>query len=197
MLVTVRGQTLEIIRYSNAHQRKFSRIAKYLADVAAYHAALSGGKEVKERPSIEADTEEKKRCPQCHLLLREGTKVCPACLNKCKVLLRLITYLRPYWKLTAFVWIMMLAGMLLSLIPPYLTRPLMDKVLAPIQPVAPVPERLALLGWLVLGLLGAHALGQAIGILRARTLVRIGTWLSHDLRVQLYKHLQFLSLIHI
>ncbi len=194
LLAMVQGHSLEIIRYSNAQQRKFSRIAKYLADVTDYREALVGGMGAKKAPAIEADTEGKNRCSQCHLLLREGTKVCPACLNKRKVLLRLATYIRPYWKLTAFVWIMMLAGMLLSLIPPYLTRPIMDKVLAPIQPVAPVPERLALLGWLVLGLLGAQLLGQAIGILRARTLVRIGTRLSHDLRVQLYKHLQFLSL---
>ena len=42
------------------------------------------------------DTEERKRCPTCRLLLPEGTRVCPACLNKGKVILRLFGYLKPY-----------------------------------------------------------------------------------------------------
>ncbi len=194
LMVRIRGQAVEVLRYSNAQQRKFSRIAKYLADATAYREAVAAGKDVREKPGIEADTEDRPRCPHCHLLLREGTKVCPACLNKGKVILRLTRFIKPYWKQAAVVWLIMLLGMTLSLVPPYLTRPLMDKVLAPIQPIAPAAERIALLGWLVLGLLAAQALGQLLGILRARLLVKVGAQLSHDLRVQLFTHLQLLSL---
>ena len=194
LMAAVDGQSVEILRYSNACQRKFGRVAKYLADTAVYLNPPADAKTPPRKPVIDPDTEERRRCPTCHLLLPEGTRVCPACLNKGKVLLRLVGYLRPYWKLTALVWVMMVAGLVLGLIPPYLTRPLMDRVLAPVHDPAPVAERLALLGWLVLGLLAAQAAGQVVGVIRSRTLVRLGTQLSHDMRVELYSHLQFLSL---
>ncbi|MBU4428116.1 MAG: hypothetical protein KKE37_02035, partial [Verrucomicrobia bacterium] len=194
LIVTVDQQTVEVVRYSNAGQRKFARVTKYLADLEKYRDDIAAGKEVDEKPVVTPDADERKRCPTCHLLLPLGTRVCPACLNKGKVVLRLLGYLKPYWRQTVFVWILMLVGLVLGLIPPYLTRPLMDKVLVPTQEVAPLSDRLALLGWLVLGLLAAQAGGQVIGIVRGRLLVQLGTRLSHDLRVRLYEHLQFLSL---
>ncbi len=192
LLVTVDDCSIEVIRYSNACQNKFSRVARYLADLDKYREAVAKG-ETKEKPVIEPDADDRKRCPTCHLLLPEGTKVCPACLNKGKVMLRLVKYLKPYWRQTVFVWATMIIGLAMGLIPPYLTRPLMDRVLVPTSEKTP-HERLALLGWLVLGLLMSQLAGQAISIIRARTLVKLGTRLSHDLRVQLYSHLQFMSL---
>lgn len=194
LIVTADGQTIEVVRYTNACQRKFERASKYLADLAKYRKDKADGKGTPEKPVVAPDPDERKRCPTCHLLLPEGTKVCPACLNKGKVILRLLGYLKPYWRSMIVIWIMMVLGLVLGLIPPYLTRPLMDKVLVPTDASALVADRLALLGWLVLALLAAQLLGQAIGIYRGRLLVKLGTSLSHDLRVQLYSHLQFLSL---
>jgi ATP-binding cassette subfamily B protein len=194
LIVAVDGETIEVVRYSNACQRKFARVNKHLTDVTKYRDDKAAGKEVKERPVVEPDTDERKRCPTCHLLLPEGTKVCPACLDKGKVILRLAGYLKPYWREATVIWLLMILGSVVGLVPPYLTRPLMDKVLVPTQAGTPLSDRMALLGWLVLGLLLAQIAGQAIGILRGRLLVRVGTALSHDLRVQLYSHLQFLSL---
>jgi ATP-binding cassette subfamily B protein len=57
-----------------------------------------------------------------------------------------------------------------------------------------MPDRVRMLGWLVLGLLASQIGSLAVTILRARLLVQLGTRLSHDLRVQLYAQLQFLSL---
>ena len=187
---------VEILRFSNTHQRKFGRLGKYLADADAYRKAVAQNKIPLPDPAIlTEDTEERKRCPTCRLLLPEGTRVCPACLNKGKVILRLVGYLKPYWRETLTVWIMMGLGLLLSLVPPYLTRPLMDKVLVPAAgTAAAMPDRLQWLGWMVLALLGSQVAGQLVGIIRARTLIVLGTRLSHDLRVQLYAHLQFLSL---
>jgi len=194
LIVTVDRQTVEVVRYTNACQRKFGRVAKYLADLARHREDLAKGKEVGDKPNLETDNDDRKRCPQCHLLLPEGTKVCPACLHKGKAILRLLDYLKPYWKQVALVWALMLLGLALGLVAPYLTRPLMDKVLVPVDAGASVNTRLTLLGWLVLGLLLSQVGSQVVGILRARLLVRLGTALSHDLRVQLYSHLQFLSL---
>ncbi len=196
LMAEVRGIATELLRFSNAHQRKFGRIGKYLADADALREAIAKDKQPRPDPPVLAeDTEERKRCPTCRLLLPEGTRVCPACLNKGKVILRLIGYLKPYWRDMLVVWSMMGLGLLLSLVPPYLTRPLMDRVLVPPAGTAePLPERLRLLGWMVIGLLASQLAGQAVNLIRSRKLIAIGTHLSHDLRVRLYAHLQFLSL---
>jgi ATP-binding cassette subfamily B protein len=194
LVVTVGRDTVEVVRFTHACRSGISRIVKFLADLEKHRRATAEGKPPATRPVLAPDSEDRKRCPTCHLLLPEGTRVCPACLNKGKVVLRLMGYLRPYWRETLGVWALMLAGLGFSLVSPYLTRPLMDRVLAPTGHVAPVEERMVLLGGLVLALLGAQVLGQGAGIVRGRLLVRLGTRLSHDLRMQLYARLQFLSL---
>src|SRR5258708_22800392 len=89
LLVTIDGRTMEVIRYSNAQQRKFGRVAKYITDVRRYQAERektgTGGGEtldgkrvdaVAEPPRLEPDKEDQKRCPTCKLLLPEGSQVC-------------------------------------------------------------------------------------------------------------------------
>jgi ATP-binding cassette subfamily B protein len=191
---TIDGERVEIIRFTNAKQRDFSRITKYLGDVAKYHETIAKGEEVKEEPTLAEDAEGAKRCPTCSLLLPEGTKVCPACLNKGKVLRRILVYLRPYWRQTVTVWVLMIVSTGLTLVPPLLNRPLMDVVLAPKHNVLPVADRLMRLGWLALELLLIQAAIQAVGIIRGRLVVFLSSRLSHDLRTQLYQHLQLLSL---
>jgi ATP-binding cassette subfamily B protein len=193
LIVTVGNQTVELVRFTYARQRDFGRAAKYLADVAQYNEDRTAGKTATEpKPAVETD--EPKRCPQCHLLLPPDTTVCPACLNKGKVLWRILGYLKPYWKQTAAVSALMAATTLLSLVSPYLTRPLMDKVLAPRDGLYTAQQRLWWLGWIVFGMLGSQLLGQVLGIIRGRLVVWLSSHLGHDLRTKLYEHLQLLSL---
>src|SRR5439155_25406422 len=81
-----------------------------------------------------------------------------------------------------------------SLDPPYLTRPLTDQVLNPVQEPRSIEERLQVLGWLVMTLLGGQSFGQAVGVWRGRMAVRLGQQLSHELRAHVFRHLQTLSL---
>jgi len=193
LVLSIAGTPTELVRFSNAQQRKFGRVVKYLSDVVSYRDNVAKGKEVKELPKLEEDKDEPKRCSGCNLLLPDGTKVCPACLNKGKVLMRLFGYLKPYWKLTAVVWTLMITGVLLSLVGPSLIGPLTDKVMAPVQPI-PFEERMATLSGLILIMIMTGIASQSLQIVRARCVVKLGTSLSHDLRTELYSHLQFLSL---
>ena len=188
------GGTLEIIRYRNAQRTVFGKLAAYLSDGIRYRAATARGEPPGTPPVLTEEAGKHKRCPTCRLLLPEATSVCPICLDKGKVLRRLIAYLKPQWEAWCLVWALMFAGLAVHLVPPYLTRPLMDRVLVPTGIPAPTAERLTLLGWLVLGLLLSQAAGNIIGIVRTRLLIRLGTRLSHNLRVQLFRHIQFLSL---
>ncbi len=195
MVLVVDGRTIEGARFTNSCRRSFARIAGYLCELAAYRQAVARNDASARRPVLPPEPEEQQRCVQCGFPLPEGTKICPLCINKGRVLLRLIGYLRPYWRSMIVVWILMLAGLGAGLVSPYLTRPLMDKVLVPPPELAlPLEERFHLLGWLVLALLASQVASHAINIWRARLLVSVGTRLSHDLRVQVYSRLQFLAL---
>lgn len=193
LLVVSGNETREVLRFSNAQQKKFAHVARYLQELAEYREDRKKGGGKKPPTEIEQDRDEGKRCRTCRLLLPEGTSVCPACMNKGKVLMRVVKYLRPYWRETSFVWITMVVALVIGLIPPYLTRPLMDRVLVPVVP-EPLAGRMHLLGLLVLGLLGSQVLSQAVGIMRARAVVRLGAHLSNDLRIEIFTHLQWLSL---
>ncbi|MBO0857536.1 MAG: ABC transporter ATP-binding protein [Chloracidobacterium sp.] len=206
LLATIDGGSVEVLRYSNTQQRKFSRIAKYINDVKRYKVdmekARRGEKDAdgqpieapKEHPRLEPDKEDHKRCPICKLLLPEGSKICPACMSKGKAIRRVLAYLKPYKRQVLMIWVMMLVGLCFSLVPPYLTRPLTDQVLNPVGSPLPINGRLRLLGWLVIIMVGVQLLGQALGVWRGRIAVRLGQQLSNALRNDVFRHLQSLSL---
>jgi len=177
------GETIELIRYTNANAKKFSAIADALAK-------WTKGEEA------EVETEDERKCPRCGLPLEEGTEVCPACLPKSKTLLRLSRYLIPHWKQAICLSFMALFSTALGqLLPPYLNKPLMDLVLAPPEGTArPFEERLGLLGILVLILLISYVLTSVLGATQGWLSAWLGNAISHNIRSKLYQHLQFLSL---
>lgn len=193
LLVTVGGAPIELLRYSNAHSRSFGRIAKYLEDLARHRAALERG-ESPAAPAFAAEADEVRRCPTCALVLPEGSNVCPACMHKGRVLLRLAAYLRPYWRTSALLCVLILTSSTLGLITPYLSRPLFDVVLVPQGEPQPTERRIMLLGLIVLGMLGAQLCNKAIEIMQGRTAAWLTHKLAHTLRMELYQHLQVLSL---
>jgi len=171
----VDGAVLDLIRYSNAQERKFARVVKYLVDLAAYHKALADDAEEipDEKPTPSEEEDDEKRCPKCGLLLPEGTKVCPSCLKKGKVIARLLGYLRPYRKAVLLASFLLLAGSATGLLGPYLRRPLVDDAI--LNTRATVSQRLSLMTLLVLAMLALRALGQVLGILQGRRAVWMAT----------------------
>ena len=194
------GVVLDLARYTDACGRDFGRLCKYLGDVASHgdylrrkaKGELKPDKKEVKPPELAKDDEEEKRCPSCGLLLLEDSKVCPRCFKKHKVILRILGYMRPHWRMATLFVILLLAGTGISLVPPYLTRPLVDGALVGTGKLP--AERLALLGWLVLVLFATTGAVQALGIWRGRVVAWLGTRLGHDLRSEVYRHLQFQSL---
>ncbi|MEA3399637.1 MAG: ABC transporter transmembrane domain-containing protein [Armatimonadota bacterium] len=179
--VSRNGERMELVRYTASRSARFGAAAQVL------------GKWL-EGEEAEVPEEEQRYCPRCGMPLAEGTKVCPACLPRTRTLRRLIGYLAPRWKPAVGLALMALVHTGLGLVPPYLQKPLMDEVLAPKGEQRPLDERLRLLGLLVLALLVAHVLMAVISALRNWLVAWLGNRISHDIRVGLYQHLQFLSL---
>ncbi|MGC9318548.1 MAG: ABC transporter transmembrane domain-containing protein [Armatimonadota bacterium] len=179
--VSRNGERIELVRYTASRSARFGAAAQVL------------GKWL-EGEDAEVPEEEQRYCARCGMPLAEGTKVCPACLPRTRTLRRLVGYLAPRWKPAVGLSLMALVHTGLGLVPPYLQKPLMDDVLAPKGEPRPVDERVHLLGLLVLALLVAHVLMSVISALRSWLVAWLGNRISHDIRVGLYQHLQFLSL---
>ncbi len=107
-------------------------------------------------------------------------------------LLRLWRFARPYqWQLLSG-FLLMLASTAATLVPPYLTMPLMDNILIPFQTGRPIERGVVLLylGGLLASALVAWGLGWAKTYILALVSERIGA----DLRTTTYEHLMGLSL---
>ena len=139
------------------------------------------------------------RCPQCHALLPEGSEECPACASTEEeaaasgwVLLRLWRFARPYQGKLLLGFVLTLLSTAATLVPPYLTIPLMDDVLIPFQDGKSIPVSTVAL--YLSGLLAASLLAWALGWARTYVLALVSERIGADLRTATYEHLLRLSL---
>ncbi len=101
-------------------------------------------------------------------------------------------FARPYqWQLLAG-FLLTLLSTAATLVPPYLTMPLMDKVLIPFQNGVPIDYGLVRL--YLAGLLGAALVAWSLGWARTYLLARVSERIGADLRTTTYEHLLKLSL---
>ncbi|EJL80183.1 ABC-type multidrug transport system, ATPase and permease component [Polaromonas sp. CF318] len=137
-------------------------------------------------------------CPECDLPLPPDSEECPACARELHtppstwVLLRLWRFAHPYRHQLLAGFLLTLASTAATLVPPYLTIPLMDDVLIPFQNGQQIePWKVgALLG----GLLGAALLGWALNWARTYLLALVSERIGADLRTATFDHLLELSL---
>lgn len=108
------------------------------------------------------------------------------------VLLRLGRFARPYRTQLIWGFVLTLLSTAATLVPPYLTIPLMDEVLIPFQNGQAIePMRVALyLG----GLLAAALAGWGLGWARTYLLALVSERMGADLRTTTYEHLLTLPL---
>ncbi|MDO9002276.1 MAG: ABC transporter ATP-binding protein [Aquabacterium sp.] len=138
-------------------------------------------------------------CPSCLAPLPTDSPECPACDRGADdeppstwVLLRLWRFARPYQGQLALGFGLTLASTAATLVPPYLSIPLMDKVLIPFQSGQTIDTWYvaALLGGLLISALLAWSLGWA----RTYVLALVSERISADLRTTTFEHLLNLSL---
>ncbi|KWR89490.1 cyanophycin metabolism-associated ABC transporter [Cupriavidus sp. IDO] len=137
-------------------------------------------------------------CPTCKAPLPPGEEVCPQCSRELETppstwaLLRLWRFAQPYrWQLLSG-FLLTLLSTAATLVPPYLTMPLMDKVLIPFQNGVPIDYGLVRL--YLAGLLGAALVAWSLGWARTYLLARVSERIGADLRTTTYEHLLRLSL---
>lgn len=173
-LVGVRGmQRIELLRGTTSKALPFANAQRKLD-------ALVKGKPV---PAVE---DVLRACPKCARPLPEDTNVCPACLNRGKTLLRLFEFTRPYRFRLFWATFLVAFGTVVALLPPFLTRHLIDDVLT--------NRQIHLFGWLIGGLVATQAMSNLIQGARNRNTAYLSRGVAIDIRTQLFHKLQQLSL---
>ncbi|QEL66507.1 ATP-binding cassette, subfamily B, bacterial [Oryzomicrobium terrae] len=136
-------------------------------------------------------------CPQCKTPLPAGQDECPLCTKETPTppstwtLFRLWRFAKPYNGQLLAGFLLTLASTAATLVPPYLTMPLMDKVLIPYQNGAPIDA--GLVGLYLGGLLGAALVAWGLGWAKTYILALVSERIGADLRTTTYEHLLKLS----
>ncbi len=132
-------------------------------------------------------------CPSCGAMLEPDQEDCPSCARELytppstATLFRLWRFARPYrWPLLAG-FVLTLAATAATLVPPYLTMPLMDDVLIPFQKGKPVD--FDVVAMYLGGLLGASLVAWGLGWARTYILALVSERIGADLRTATYDHL--------
>ncbi len=137
-------------------------------------------------------------CPICENPIPPEADGCPLCAKTVHVppspwtLFRLWRFAKPYQSRLLAGLALTLAGTCATLVPPYLTMPLMDKVLIPFQNGVPIDSTFVMM--LLGGLLGAALLAWVLDWAKFYILALVSERIGSDLRTTTYEHLQGLSL---
>ena len=195
--------TVDLIRYSNGFAPKFGFVARFIGDEIEFR---NGKRD--EAPVWDYKPEEH-ACKNCGRLLPDEFSPCPACTKKHKVMLRILSYIRPYRGRAILYILFLIVGTLITLAPPYFTRILVDDILALSEAPNAVPGASETwLGEIFRGIQPLTvALSVAVGMLLAIMVIstifsvfqqRLGAWLTFriaaNIRAHVYQHLHNLSI---
>jgi ATP-binding cassette subfamily B protein len=137
-------------------------------------------------------------CPLCKAPLDPDQEDCPSCAPENTtppstwMLLRLWRFAKPYQGQLLAGFLLMLASTAATLVPPYLTMPLIDEVLIPYQNGQAVEMQRVVM--YLSGLLGAALLAWGLGWAKTYILALVSERIGADLRTTTYEHLLKLSL---
>jgi ATP-binding cassette subfamily B protein len=173
---------LAVWRYTTGRTAAAHRFVQQFMAQKAGHAGTSGQAAI---------------CPSCGGLIDPETGECPQCAIQktppgTSSLLRLVKFARPRAKMIALGLVLTVAATSASLVPPYLTKPLMDDVLVPYSSGEPYEP--GLVYWLLGGLAGAALVAWLLDWARTFVLAWVSERISADMRTRTYAHLQQLSI---
>ncbi|MBU7004247.1 MAG: ABC transporter ATP-binding protein [Theionarchaea archaeon] len=194
-----KGQCLDVVRFSKTQSRDFLLVAKQAIDILRANGNGNGkngnGKNGNgvhlNGEEVGGALEDNIRCPKCGRALPAVSTVCPHCIQKGKVLRRLLGYMKPHWKVAALSLSMTVAVTLLAFVPPLLLRTLINGISAIYYGES---TSTAFLYNIAISLIGVYASMQIIGAIRTYTEGWLGEHIIFDIRTRVYRYLQMLSL---
>ncbi len=168
---------------------RYSYAVSALSDAAAlFIESVGGGEDAAEQFEIVKSTYEKKLCvcPKCgRTLIRPGAE-CIHCQSKKKIASKLVKYILPQKKLLIISMFMSALTTALSLLPPFLTKTLIDTVF-------PANDS-HMLHMIVLALFGSYVIIYVVNGFRGYMLRVAGDRIVKDLRNDVYAKAQRLPM---
>ena len=164
------------------------KVASLYDAAAAFIQSVAAGKDLEEELRIVEHTFEKQFCvcPKCgRTLIRPGAQ-CLNCQSKNKIVQKLGKYVVPHKNLLIVCLLLSIITTAVALVPPYMTKLLVDDVL-------PNGSKDGLLAC-VLVLLGTYLIQYGIGAVRSYLLKISGDRIVADLRNDVYKKAQQLPM---
>ncbi|WP_108992135.1 ABC transporter ATP-binding protein [Paenibacillus agaridevorans] len=120
LLVDTDEGPVALARYTATHTSMFGFAAKLIGALAK-----------KAELPVVSERDLPRFCPTCGHPLGEGTGVCQFCLNKGQAAARVLHYAKPYKTQMATAAFLLILTTLIELVPPYLTKLIIDDVLQP------------------------------------------------------------------
>lgn len=181
--VRTEEETIRLLRFSHALVGDANTVARQI------NALATGGETSPAKPP----DGQKKFCPNCKRPLPEDSEVCPACMNKRAVMLRLFRFLAPYRAQVILSILLIVAMTATELAPPWIAGRIVDVLVEPRSG----PERdMRPLIYLVLGLAATRFM--VAGLLYGQR--RLNPWLGGrvlmDIRIALFDKFNLLSLAY-
>ncbi|MCM8804315.1 MAG: ABC transporter ATP-binding protein/permease [Candidatus Omnitrophica bacterium] len=173
----IEGHYIDVVRFTNSNRYKFSRLITQLQNLKE---GLPVSNEILNQPHPLL-------CPKCNFPLQTEESQCPNCLKQGAILSRVFSLIYEYMVWIFIIFFLMIIGVGLSLVPPRITKILVDEVLTTKRHIDWLP-------YLVMILIGAEFFRAQINMLVGTISTSVGTLITNNLRKKLFKKLEELSL---
>lgn len=174
----------ELVRFSRALLYDFQEAAEVISRLVEREGAGESARPKAKRTPLH-------RCPSCgRVLSRHG--VCHACMNKTRLFLRLLGYVKPKTWLLVLGLSFALGGVVSNLAIPPITGVIVNRVLTPA--IKEGAANFRLLGLLIGAMAAFYVLRSIFEALRRWTMALMGQRIIAGVRSEAYNHLQRLAL---
>ncbi len=175
------GEPVSLVRFSMEHAARYATIAQKL------NMAREGrSTDLKEEPD--------KKCLNCGRPLPQGSSICPRCVKKSAVLIRLFRLVSRYIPYLLAASVMMLVSTGLGILMPKIYAVLVNDIyLKPAEERGNMDRFMLLFAFVILAYLSCRVLIAVMAILRSRLFARLSSNMVHDLRVTVFEHIHAMS----
>ncbi len=125
-------------------------------------------------------------CPKCGRMLSAPGVPCVQCMNKRTLLKKLVRYIKPETRILLISVLIAVVTTALTLLPPLLTRTLVDDILP--------NARRDLLAWVAFSLIGVHFVQYGLSAVRGYLLRGAGNRIVTAIRCDVYRKAQYLPM---
>ncbi len=192
LMAKIDGLERNLCHFSNTRMESFLRLCRLCEKLKKEEEITAEDLDVKKG---------KECCPKCGMIYPDQErKVCPKCMDKKSILLRVMSYFKPYRKYLAIMMLCYLGTAMLNLVWPYLSGTILyDKVLEKDDDFLallhlPAGRYVTALIMLVLAMLITKIIIQALGILQGVLTAKIAPEVVSKLKSQVFTSMGKLSI---